>query len=72
MPSGRSQGGSVLDAPMMKKRVLNHEVNLIQTCLQLTMIIAEAGWTNKFPYFRREARRKPNSSAGVLFRRQVR
>ena len=46
VPSGRSQGRSVLDASMMKKRVLVHEVSLIQTCLQLTMIIAGAGWTN--------------------------
>jgi hypothetical protein len=59
------QGRSVLDAPMMKKRVLNYEVRLIQTCLQLTtiIVIAEPGWTNKFSYFQREARRKPNSSA---------
>jgi hypothetical protein len=42
VPSGGSQRRSVLDAPMMEKRVLIHEVSLIQTCLQLTMIIAEA------------------------------
>jgi len=61
--SGRSPGRSVLDAPMMDKRVLIHEVSLFQTCLQLTMIIAGAGWRN-IPYFRREARRKPNGTAG--------
>lgn len=71
MPSRRSQGRSVLDAPMKDKWVLIHEVSLIQTCLQLTMIIARAGWTN-IPFFRREARRKLNGSAGVLFRLLVR
>jgi hypothetical protein len=44
VPSGRSQGRSVRDAPMMEERVvLIHEVSLIQTGLQLTIIIAEAG-----------------------------
>jgi len=57
VPSGRSQGRSVLDAPMMKKRVLNHEVS------DPDLSSVNDDYSRAFPCFRLEARRKPNGSA---------
>jgi hypothetical protein len=64
VPSGRSQGRSVLDALMMEKRVLIHEVSLIQTCLQLANDYSRGGLAVAWVELWRSETQGPNLRCG--------